>query len=245
MPIIIFVSALGAEREVVIKMMINLLLTGTLIMLISTSSVFSQGLDWSNFNSSLVIEVTRPEGVFTCSGVAVKKDTVITAAHCLAGEILKIRVFNNALYKPKEKSWGVTRFELHPEYNQKYSNYHSDLARLKLLTPLPDSTMIYPIIKNSSDLKGNIIRLGYGARDKKNARTLITPIFKNYNALEKTLELDDQNSFSGDSGGPIFIQNGAQMYLMAIHSTLSFGPNGKFSYNPLLSEYRDWILSTW
>jgi hypothetical protein len=34
-----------------------------------------------------------------------------------------------------------------------------------------------------------------------------------------------------------------QMYLVAIHSTLSFGPEGKHSYNPLLSSHREWIAS--
>lgn len=209
-------------------------------MLITTSAL-AQNIDWNNFNSSLVIEVTRPTGVFTCTGVAIKKDLVLTAGHCLDGEILKIRVFNQASYNPKQKSWAVSHYQLHPEYNKSTSNYKFDLARIKLSKALPDSTKIYPILKNQHDFNGKLLRLGYGARTSSNTRTLVTPQFKSVSLKEKILELDDVFSYSGDSGGPIFLQREGQMYLVAIHSTLSHGPKGKFSYNPLVTPQAEWI----
>jgi len=202
-------------------------------------------IDWSNFNSTLLIEVTRPEGTFTSSGVAIKNDVVLTAAHCLEGTILKIRVFNQPTYNPNAKAWTVQNFEIHPEYNKNNSNFKSDIARIKLNEELPADTVIYPIIKNKNDLKGKILRLGYGARSKSNIRTLITPEFKSLRNQESVLELNDIYSFSGDSGGPIYIQRDGQMYLVAIHSTLSFGPEGKYSLNPLLSTQREWINASW
>ncbi len=87
------------------------------------------------------------------------------------------------------------------------------------------------------------MRLGFGARGANNVRTLVQPEFKKIRAQEKTLELNDMYSYSGDSGGPIFLQYQGQMYLIAIHSTLSFGPEGKHSYNPLLSTHREWIVA--
>lgn len=216
-----------------------------IMVMLMTTTALAQNLDWNNFNSGLVIEVTRPEGKFTCSGVAIKDDVVLTAAHCLEGEILKIRVFNQASYNPKAKSWAAESFELHPEYNKTASNYKSDLARIKLASKLPESTMIYPIIKDEKNFKGKLLRVGFGARSHSNVRTLISPLFKNLNHKEKVLELDDMYSYSGDSGGPIFIQRDGQMYLVAIHSTLSYGPEGKFSYNPLVSTQRDWIFANW
>jgi V8-like Glu-specific endopeptidase len=202
---------------------------------------FSQNIDWNNFNSSLVIEVTRPSGVFTCTGVAIKKDLVLTAAHSLEGEILKIRVFNSSAYDPKSKSFGALGFEIHPDYNSKESNFKSDLAKIKLDSDLPKEINFFPIIKKNSLLSGNIFRLGFGARSQKNVRTLVTPVLKDVNQLTNTLELDDMYSYSGDSGGPIFLQREGQMYLVAIHSTLSYGPFGKFSYNPLLATHTTWI----
>ena len=120
-----------------------------IMVMFMTTTALAQTVDWSNFNSSLVIEVTRPEGKFTCSGVAIKDDVVLTAAHCLEGKILKIRVFNQESYNPTAKSWKVEHFELHPDYNKSESNFKSDLARIKLSSKLPASTTIYPIMKNS------------------------------------------------------------------------------------------------
>lgn len=198
-------------------------------------------IDWNNFNSSLLIEVTRPTGIFTCTGVAVNKNTILTAAHCLAGEILKVRVSTEAVYDKNGKFFEVESFDLHPEYNVQESNYRSDLAKIKLKSELPADTKFYPIIKKDSKLTGTLMRLGFGARGAKNVRTLVNPEFKNIREIEKVLELNDMYSYSGDSGGPVFLQNQGQMYLVAIHSTLSFGPDGKYSFNPLLSSHREWI----
>ncbi len=198
-------------------------------------------IDWSNFNSSLLIEVTRPNGVFTCSGVAINETTILTAAHCLEGEIKRIRVFTQASYNPKARSIKVKSFELHPEYNKDKSNYRCDLAKIRLDGNLPAGTNFYPIIKREGELEGKILRLGFGARSESNTRTLITPVLKKLRKTEKVLELDDTYSYSGDSGGPVFLQKDGQIYLVAIHSTLSFGPEGKYSFNPLLSTHKAWI----
>lgn len=200
-------------------------------------------IDWNNFNSSLLIEVTRPEGVFTCTGVAINKNTLLTAAHCLEGEILKVRVSLDATYNKNGKFLEIENFDLHPEYNRSNSNYRSDLAKIKLKADLPKGTKFFPIIKKDQELNGKILRLGFGARGTDNVRTLVTPLMKQVRSSEKVLELNDTYSYSGDSGGPVFLQHQGQMFLIAIHSTLSFGPEGKHSFNPLLSSHREWIAS--
>ena len=198
-------------------------------------------IDWNNFNSSLLIEVTRPEGVFTSSAVAINKNTLLTAAHCLEGEILKVRVSLDSSYNPNGNFYEVESYDLHPDYDSGKSNYRFDLAKIKLKNDLPSDMKIYPIIKNDNKLSGTLIRLGFGARDEQNCRTLINPEFKDLRKYDNVLELNDKFSYSGDSGGPVFLQNKGQMYLVAIHSTLSYGPQGRFSYNPLLSSHREWI----
>lgn len=200
-------------------------------------------IDWNNFNSSLLIEVTRPNGIFTCTGVAINKNTLLTAAHCLEGEILKVRVSLDSSYDMNGNFLEIDSFDLHPEYNREDSNYRSDLAKIKLKTELPKGTKFYPIIKKDNELNGKILRLGFGARGVSNVRTLVTPQMRNIRKTEKVLELNDTYSYSGDSGGPVFLQYNGQMYLIAIHSTLSFGPEGKHSFNPLLSSHREWIAS--
>lgn len=200
-------------------------------------------IDWNNFNSSLLIEVTRPEGIFTCTGVAINKNTLLTAAHCLEGEILKVRVSTEASYDKNGSFYEIESFDLHPDYDRKNSNYCSDLAKIKLKGELPKGTNFYPIIKRDKNLDGKVLRLGFGARGEKNIRTLVTPEIRTIRKQEMVLELNDTYSYSGDSGGPVFLQYQGQMYLIAIHSTLSFGPEGKHSFNPLLSTHREWIAS--
>lgn len=200
-------------------------------------------IDWSNFNSCLLIEVTRPTGIYTSSAVAINENTILTAAHCLEGEVLKVRVSNESKYDPKGNFFEVESFDLHPDYNPKKSNYKCDIAKIKLRKSLPKDTVFFPIIKETKKLDGNFLRLGYGARFKDNVRTLITPMIKSLRLQEKVLELSDMFSYSGDSGGPIFMQSKGQMYLVALHSTLSHGPEGKHSFNPLLSQHKKWINS--
>lgn len=198
-------------------------------------------IDWENFNSGLLIEVTRSTGVYTCTGVAIKDDVILTAAHCLSGDVQKIRVFNQPSYDAQAPYWEVKNFEIHPDYDYTISHYQADIAKIKLKTKLPTTTSFYPIIKKNGPLTGKLFRIGYGERSHSNVRTLVTPLLRNVNPTGEILELEDMYSYSGDSGGPVFLQHRGQMYLVAIHSTLSHGPEGRFSYNPLLAPQKQWI----
>lgn len=206
-----------------------------------TIPAFSKNKDWDQFNSSLLIEVTRPNGVFTCTGVAVSSEIIMTAAHCLEGDILSVRVFTQSTYNPQENSLTISNYKIHPKYNPKKSRYFSDVAKIKMKDKLPSFIKIHPIFFGEEFL-GDFYRFGFGARNKKNLRTVITPTFRKVNHEEHVLELNDEFSRSGDSGGPIFLSSGKATYILAIHSTFSHGPEGNFSLNPLLGFYRDWIF---
>ena len=204
-------------------------------------SSFAKSQEWDEFNSSLCIEVTRPNGVFTCTGVAISSNIVVTAAHCLDGEILKVRIFTDSFYNRNNKSLVVKGFKTHPNYKPKSSQYLADVAKIFLDEKLPSNIKILPIFRDTI-VYGNLYRFGFGERNKKNLRTVITPTFRMMDLQNKTLELYDTFSYSGDSGGPIYLKQNNETYVLAVHSTLSFGPQGKFSYNPLLGSYYNWIF---
>lgn len=207
-----------------------------------TITGFSKVEDWDRFNSSLLIEVTRPNGVFTCTGVAVSDQIIVTAAHCLEGNVKSVRIFTQSSYNPKQNSLPIKDYKLHPSYDPKKSRYQSDLAKITMKDKLPGFIKLYPIYEGSS-IKGNLYRFGFGERNKKNLRTVITPTLRRMNPEEKIIELNDQFSRSGDSGGPIYMENGKDINILAIHSTFSHGPEGNFSLNPLLAAYLPWIYS--
>jgi hypothetical protein len=214
----------------------------SLMVFLMTIPGFTKVDDWENFNSSLLIEVTRPNGVFTCTGVAVASHTLVTAAHCLEGEIKGVRVFTQAAYDPKQKSLAIKEYTLHPTYNSKKSRFQADLAKITLQEKLPEFIKLCPIHKTTK-IFGKLYRFGFGERNKKNLRTVITPTLRRLDSAEGILELNDEYSRSGDSGGPIFLRNGSEITLLAVHSTFSHGPEGNYSLNPLLSTYIPWIFS--
>lgn len=203
---------------------------------------FTKVDDWEIFNSSLLIEVTRPSGVFTCTGVAVSNQILLTAAHCLEGNVKSVRVFTQAVYDPKQTHLEIKDYKIHPTYNPHQSRYYSDLAKINMKGKLPPFIKIHPIASEKKFF-GKFYRFGFGARDKKNLRTVITPTLRKVNTSEEVIELNDEYSRSGDSGGPIFMQNGNDVHLIAIHSTFSHGPEGNYSLNPLLAAYLPWIFS--
>lgn len=214
----------------------------TLMVLFMTIAGFSKVEDWNRFNSSLLIEVTRPNGVFTCTGVAVSDQVLVTAAHCLEGKVDKVRIFTQAAYNPGQTSLDIKEYKLHPNYNPGKSRYRSDLAKIIMKEKLPPFIKLYPIYQGTK-IMGSLYRFGYGERNEKNLRTVITPTLRKLNTEEEILELNDKFSKSGDSGGPIYMENGSDISILAIHSTFSHGPEGNFSLNPLLAAYIPWIFS--
>ncbi len=201
---------------------------------------FAKLENWDQYNSSLLIEVTRPNGVFTCTGVAVSSQIIVTAAHCLEGDIKGVRVFTQEKYDPKQTSLAIKSFKIHPDYKPKASRYKDDIAKIMMAEKIPAFVHLLPIFEGNM-VSGQLYRFGFGERDHKNVRTVVTPKFRKMNLAEKVLEVDDKFSRSGDSGGPIFMKDGQNISLLAIHSTFSHGPEGEFSMNPRLASYLSWI----
>ncbi len=121
---------------------------------------FATATEWEKFNSSLLIEVTRPNGIFTCTGVAISPTIIVTAAHCLEGEIKSVKIFTSDRYDPKLPSLEIESYHLHPLYSPKKSQYFSDIAKINLKSKLPEFVRLYPIF-DGLKANGNLYRFGF------------------------------------------------------------------------------------
>ncbi len=193
------------------------------------------------FDSSVVIEIKRAEKIYTCSGVVISKTTILTAAHCLEGEVDRVRIYLDKIYHRYNAYLEVKDYQIHPDYNSEESNFYSDIAKIKLLFPIETEISIQPV-NEKKILKGQFFRVGFGGRNNSNQRTILNLELKKNSFKNKTVEFYETDSQSGDSGGPIFIKDGERIFLLAIHSTLSYGPQGKYSLNPNIHSFIEWIF---
>lgn len=193
---------------------------------------------WSKdmVKNSFILITTKTNGYnYVCSGVAVAPKKILTAAHCL-DDARSVSVV-------KQKSTGyrntyvmVLDYEQHPDYDRDYSFFLNDIGILYLNEEvLPEEEIIS---LREIDPTKNVFRIGFGARDGRNVMNLFElapPIYR----YDSYFYLYDYNSFSGDSGGPLFQKIENEYYLVGIHSTLE---GRSKTFNVAVSFFDDWIL---
>lgn len=202
---------------------------------LANASLFDQ------FNSSLKIEVYKLNGAsFICSSVAATPYLLVTAAHCLEGATSILVHMKGGSKKIKSLA-----FYKHPNYDQQRSNYLSDIGIVLLPQSLPAFLNYLPLLRQL-DGDEELFRVGYGGRQGQNKMTIISSIFNfrefsNFaiaNRRRNYILMEDQFSYSGDSGGPVFAKKYNKYYLVGIHST----KQGNFSYNQRIdAEVVDWV----
>jgi hypothetical protein len=224
-----------------------------------------QGIDDPIALSTVRIKGYRVRSSFTCSGVLIEQDTVLTAAHCLAFDWTKTEVFLSNGLGPF-KGVKITRHENYSEM-VKYGESRFDIAMIKLSTPVPAPFRPAQLIgadfrKREHD---QVVLAGYGQSVpesnprgpngvgilRKVSQEIINPQFNNFEFL---VNIQKKGSCFGDSGGPAFINLNGSLYLLGLTSRLTDNdivpaPHHKQSYaciNDMIysdvSAYRGWIL---
>ena len=198
-----------------------------------TATEISSRTNWSDFSSSLLIEVTRNQKLFTSSAVLIRRNVLLTAAHSVE-DIEKGYVHLSHKYGSDNMRIGFKKVIIHSGYDKSKSNFNNDIALIILDSNLPKS--FKPAnLDLSSEIKDIVVdRIGFGGRNGLNTRTWTNPLVKE--TLDNTIVLKDDLSVIGDSGGPIYSKRG----LIAIHSTLE-GTNK--TYAVYVPAYKEWIES--
>jgi hypothetical protein len=203
--------------------------------------IFSTSLlGYEEFNSTVLVEISRGERTFICSGFFVTPKKILTSAHCLDGLVSQVRIFTHNKYNNQNEFLKIQDFHIHPEYDPLISNFHADIAVIELKYPYV-KLIKTPEINCQKNLWGSFVRLGFGKRLEENQRTSLLLKLKRNLPESSYLEFFETDSQSGDSGGPIYLVNDKKISLLAIHSTLSFGPLGRYSFNPKICSFKKWI----
>lgn len=196
-------------------------------------------INWNEFTSALLIEVKRGNDIFTSSAVAIAPQIILTAAHSVDG-VDSAKIFLDSHYDMSSKnSIKVSDIIVHPEYDQRNSNFLNDIAIIVLEKPLPEFVTIYEVHQESL-LKGELARIGFGGRFSQNARNFTDPKYIAHPCDHRYFMCEDKFSVVGDSGGPVFIRTDKGLKLAGIHSTLE---GEKLTYSVKVNSYMPWIES--
>jgi hypothetical protein len=200
----------------------------------------------------------------TCTGVAISRDLVLTAGHCvLPGAEYKLMEFD-AAHNPTLRD--VASIARHPQFDLATLLAHratADVALLKLATPLPATFAPAPLAAASRTVAVGdpFVVAGYGLATRGDGRSggtvrAATLIATGQPGTLQVRLFDPQTkgeaaglgACTGDSGAPVFDSSGGRLAVIGVVSwstgpKLAAGCGGLTGVTPL-TRYRAWIVET-
>lgn len=215
----------------------------------------------SAYSRSAVLLITETEkGPSLCTAAPIGRDTLLTAAHCVYKmSPAKVKAVFSHDFTPSSKKTSpvitAEKLKIHNSYDGS-ANSFTDLAIIKLKTPIPDTYKIIPLFdgKNSS-MSDKVVLLGYGITDEKAKDSLLlrmtTKSFKNDTYVKESLlgfnQTNETGGFcKGDSGAPVIAKVGTQQKLIGINSFTASKNNEldcrSASFAMYVPYFRSWVI---
>ena len=197
-----------------------------------------------------------------CTGVAIARDLVLTAAHCVQAGAEYKQVELDAQRQPIMKD--VLAVARHPQFNLKTMLAHratADVALVKLATPLNVTPVPLMNTRPRIAVGERFAVYGYGMAVRTDSNTSATLRAATLIATGQpgNLQLrlvdpatngarDGLGACTGDSGGPVYADAGGSFAVIGVVSW-STGPNGDSGCGGLtgvtpIELYRKWIVDT-
>lgn len=190
-----------------------------------------------------------------CAATVLSDYWLLTAAHCIAG-----REHHFFAAQHLNKDYRVERMVLHPQFDKQLDELF-DVALIQLKDPLINAVPA-KLYVDSDEAGKKVIFVGRGAfgngkqgllrsdfiqRGATNKITSVSDQFIGFvfNKPEAATELEGISS-RGDSGGPAFIERGANLLVVGVSSYqerngLQEGTYGVYEYYSRVSLYVDWL----
>ncbi len=214
----------------------------------------------AEFGQSIVLLVGSRGS--SCTGVALARDLILTAGHCvMPGADYKLVEFD-AARKPTLKDVGT--IALHPSFDAAAVARHrvtADVALIKLPAPIDVTPVPLATLAKSVAVGDRFTVVGYGltipgdGRSGGTARRATLVATGQPGTLQIRLidpktkgERPGLGACTGDSGGPALVEQSGRLTVAGVVSwttgpALSEGCGGMTGITPL-TRYRDWIVST-
>jgi secreted trypsin-like serine protease len=211
----------------------------------------------SGFAARPIVMVVDPRGDL-CTGTALTRDLVLTAAHCVAGKLdYQVKTYQTG------QTISVRAIALHPRFDlasYAASRATADVALLKLAAPLADLVTPASLAPARRFAVGETLTVaGFGVTAAGTARGLGIPRMARLTVTGKPgslqirlYDLSTRNlrgglgACTGDSGAPVFEPATAGVIGVVSWSTApgdQEGCGGLTGVTPLLL-YREWIVDT-
>lgn len=202
---------------------------------------------------ALTDEVISPIGRAFCSGVLVKRNVVLTAAHCVTQRSRDFFVTFGTRVQGAERAQ-IAEVRTHPAARSPNAYIYesdNDLALLVLTKDAPASIPFASIFSGDIADGQSIILSGFGrAVAANNGETTGTlrytkMIVRRQGHKEGALLLQGNNTGScpGDSGGPAFVEIGGQLKLIGIDSLGTCGDAAPVATYVDVRHFRSWLTS--
>lgn len=168
-----------------------------------------------------------------CTGTPITEDVILTAAHCVKGNVRMAAIFANDMncssgFRASRDSIVASSFEYDHSFVESYSGFYNDVGLVRLKSKIPSDYEISELYAGAELSSDDVTLVGFGKTSETKSDSMIlrskTKSFKNDITVSSdrvTIEQSEGGLCQGDSGGPIFVEVNGEKQVIGVTSYVS------------------------